>query len=278
MSPSTAQNGAHCRAVEHALNVPPPVEKKEAALGALLRAEAGYESGSGVGDVAAYKPGSVSLPADVVDCPNIFDIAPESARSHLVSFESMLRPLSEVQNLDDTLGPVEPYMDPVLGSDRRQYIAFLEDLDRRGLLSWTQDPKVLCSLFFVKKKPSETGADLRRIVDCRPANRRFAEPPNTVLASPESMSSLEVDESDTLYTSTVDVRDCFYRIRISESFAKYFCLPPIDAADSKCCRHRFVGQVYPCLCALPMGFTWSLWFAQEINRARVVASGMDPHS
>ena len=37
----------------------------------------------------------------------------------------MLRPLSEVQNLDDTLGAVEPYMDQVLGSDRRHYIAFV---------------------------------------------------------------------------------------------------------------------------------------------------------
>ena len=58
----------------------------------------------------------------------------------------MLRPFSEVQNLDDTLGAVEPYMDPVLGSDRRQYIAFLEDLDSRGLLNWSQTLKVFCSV------------------------------------------------------------------------------------------------------------------------------------
>ena len=122
---------------------------KKAALAALLRSEAGYEQASGVGDVASYKQGSVSLPADVSDSPSIFDIAPESALSTLVSFEGMLRPISEVQNFDDTLGAVEPYMDPVLGSDRRQYIAFLEDLDCRGLLTWPQMPKVLCSAFLL---------------------------------------------------------------------------------------------------------------------------------
>ena len=82
------------------------------------------------------------------------------------------------------------------------------------------------------KKPSAaTGADLRMIIDCRPAHRAFKEAPNTVLASPESLATLEVDESDTLFTSTVDVRDCFYRIRIPLGFAEYFALPPVDASD-----------------------------------------------
>ena len=62
------------------------------------------------------------------------------------------------------------------------------------------------------------------IVDCRRANRRFNEPPNMVLASPGSLSTLDVSESDTLYTSTVDVRDSFYRIRIPEKCSEYFAL------------------------------------------------------
>ena len=277
--PSAAQCGALARAEVLASEVPPPVESQKAALSALLRSEAGYEQASGVGDVAVYKQGSVSLPSDVSDAPSVFDISPGSTLRHLEDFDGMLRPLSELQNLDDTLGRVEPYMDPVLGSDRRQYLAFLEDLDRRGLLTWSQNPKVLCSVFFVRKKPSsETGADLRMIIDCRPANRRISDPPNTVLASPESLSSLEVDHADTLYTSTVDVRDCFYRIRVPDWFAEYFALPPIDAADISSTRGRFAGRVFPCIAALPMGFTWSLYIAQEINRARVVASGMPAES
>ena len=73
-----------------------------------------------------------------------------------------------------------------------------------------------------------------------------------VLASPESLSTLEVSESDTLFTSTVDVRDCFYRIRIPEMCSEYSALPPVVASDIRSCKHRFEGRVFPCIAALPM--------------------------
>ena len=95
---------------------------------------------------------------------------------------------------------------------------------------WSQSPKVQCSVFFVRKTASASGADLRMIIDCRPANRRSKDAPNTVLASPESLSQIELDSSDVMYTSTIDVRDCFYRMRIPQEFAEYVALPPIDAS------------------------------------------------
>ena len=272
---SVAQQCAQSRALECASLVPPPEESKEAALGALLRSDGGYDPTSGVGDLATFRQGSVSLPVDVSDSPALAELAPRSTLEKTESLECMLRPQSEVMALDDSLGVVTPYMDPVLGGDRQRYIDFLEDLDSRGLLSWSQQPKVLCSVFFVNKKPSAaTGADLRMIIDCRPANRAFKEAPNTVLASPESLATLEVDESDTLFTSTVDVRDCFYRIRIPLEFAEYFALPPVDASDISSCKGRFPGRVFPCISVLPMGFSWSLWIAQEINRSKVVEAGL----
>ena len=145
---SVAQQCAHAQALECAAMVPPPEEKKEAALSALLRSEAGYESATGVGDLATFRQGSVSLPADVRDSPALADLAPSSTLEKTESLECMLRPTSEVVALDDSLGVVTPYMDPVLGGDRQMYIVFLEDLDSRGLLSWSQQPKVLCSVFF----------------------------------------------------------------------------------------------------------------------------------
>ena len=145
---SVAQQCAHAQALECAAMVPPPEESKEAALSALLRSEAGYESATGVGDLATFRQGSVSLPADVSDSPALADLAPSSTLEKTESLECMLRPTSEVVALDDSLGVVTPYMDPVLGGDRQMYIDFLEDLDSRGLLSWSQQPKVLCSVFF----------------------------------------------------------------------------------------------------------------------------------
>ena len=144
---SVAQQCAQSQALECAAMVPPPEESKEAALSALLRSEAGYDSAAGVGDLAAFRQGSVSLPADVSDSPALADLAPSSALEKTESLECMLRPTSEVMALDDSLGVVTPYMDPVLVSDRQCYIVFLEDLDSRGLLSWSQQPKVLCCVF-----------------------------------------------------------------------------------------------------------------------------------
>ena len=101
--------------------------------------------------------------------------------------------------LDDSVGSVEFYVDPTLGSNAREYARLLNDLDQRGLLVWSQAPKVQCYVFVVaRKKPSAFGAYLRMIIDCRLANRRFREPPNTVLASPESVARMESSGEDTL--------------------------------------------------------------------------------
>ena len=117
------------------------------------------------------------------------------------------------------------------------------------------------------------------IVDCRTANRSFKELPSTVLASPESLARIELGESDTVNVSTIDVGYGFvYRIRIPQHVADYFALPPLDASLVVSCKGKFEGLVWPCVAALPMGFSWSLWFAQEINRAQVLLAGMPSES
>ena len=104
---------------ESALLVEPPTESRQAALTALLKATAGYSSLDGIGDIATYEAGAVSLPAGVHDSPSIEELAPGNASTYLDRFDSMLRPPSEVQEMDDSMGNVRPYMDPKLqGSER----------------------------------------------------------------------------------------------------------------------------------------------------------------
>ena len=120
---------------------------------------------------------------------------------------------------------------------------------------------------------------LQMIVDCRPANRRFNEPPSTVLASPKSLSRVELGECDTLNSSTIyDVRSCFDHIRISQHVAEYVAIPPLDASLVDSCKGNLGGLVWPCVAALPIGFSWSLWFALDINRAQVQSAGMPAES
>ena len=177
--------------------------------------------------------------------------------------------------MDDSNGNVRPYMDPILQGSEKKYASFINDLDKRGLLRWTQTPRVQVSVFFVRKKSANS---LRMIIDCRPTNRHFADPPSCVLAPPESLARMEVDPEDSLFVSTIDVKDCFYIIKIDQRFSEHFALPPLDASLIDSCKGKYTGLVWPCIAVLPMGFSWSLFFAQEINRDQVVRAGMTAES
>ena len=126
---------------------------------ALLKATPDYGASEpgGIGDIATFETGAVSLPDDVHSSPSISAPCPASTSHHLEGFESMLRPLSEVREMDDSIGKVIPYQDQNLAESERLYVRFVNDLDRRGLLCWSQAPKVQCSCFFVRKKPSVAG-------------------------------------------------------------------------------------------------------------------------
>ena len=154
-----AQDSAVDRAIDCASVVEAPTEGSKAALSALLKATSGYgavDSG-GIGDIATFETGAVGLPDDVRFSPSISAVCPASASHYLEEFESMLRPPSEVREMDDSIGKVVPCQDQKLAGSERLYARFVNDLDRRGLLCWSQSPKVQCSCFFVRKKPSASG-------------------------------------------------------------------------------------------------------------------------
>ena len=77
-----------------------------------------------------------------------------------------------------------------------------------------------------------------------------------------------------------DVDNCFHRIRIDEDLGQYFCLPSFFTAQEL----NLVGQtmhgrvlekgdrVRVCCASLPMGFGWSLYFAQKINERKMSES------
>eukprot|EP00959_Pyramimonas_sp_CCMP1952_P127177 2660314-Pyramimonas_sp.AAC.1 len=67
-----------------------------------------------------------------------------------------------------------------------------------------------------------------------------------------------------------DVKDCFHRMRIDSALSQYFCLPPVKAgafgvSEVEGTKVRASTAIYPCWQVLPMGFSWSLYFAQRAN-------------
>lgn len=250
----------------------------------LLRGRVGYELDPANPNLAPYKEGSVSLPGDVKGAPMVRDLLPEEDQAMLDGFDQrMLREREEFEQLS-AASTIKPYMDPALQRNKRRYKRFLQDLQGRGLLHFTRQPQEFVGVFFVKKK---SGA-LRLIIDARPANRRFRDPPGVHLCTAEGLARIEVEMAEAggddlpadvqhdleVWLGTADISDCFHRLRIDPVFASYFCLPPVTAREARLTELRGEelcpsAQVWPCLAALPMGFSWSLYFAQRAGEHQV---------
>jgi len=301
-APSRAQEEVQSRALARAKAVspPPPDLSGETALRGLLKGRDDY-SCSDV-KVASFRLDRVALPTDVARCPMLKDIAPADVKGALDNLEQeVLLPDREAQALLDAHG-IAPYWDPGLTRSRCRYRQLLVELDRRGLLHWSQQPAEEVGIFFVAK----TNGKLRMIVDCRRSNLRFRRPPGVSLCTSETFGRIEIevdasyDDRDLrevaadplrstlpVHLGKADVKDCFYRMRIDPEFSRYFALKgvsPQEAADvwGRAGRSQAGGRAvptgvpddtwYPCLAALPMGCTWSLWMAQRTDE-HVVSQG-----
>jgi hypothetical protein len=111
---------------------------------------------------------------------------------------------------------------------------------------------------------------LRLIVDARASNLHFQNPPGVVMAGPEVFANMEVAHTGQLFIAETDIDNCFYRLRIDENYGRYFSLPGVKASDFGITHVAgdLVGpdeRIYPCLAVLPMGHTWSLYYAQNVS-------------
>ena len=114
----------------------------------LLRAHSGYqdEPEAGVGGLATFKQGNVSLPTSSANSPLLRSLVSDKASTHLDDISSMLN------NSDDIaaagLSVPQLYMDPVLGRRGDAYNEFIKDLSRRGMIRFSRRPKGHVTVFF----------------------------------------------------------------------------------------------------------------------------------
>ena len=241
-------------------------------MSALLHARPSeYEGGLGKKATAPYKVGSVSLPEASGASPFLETVLPSDARNLLCEFEThMLRGVSELLELRDHAPVLAPHMDPVLAKDHGKYVGFVRELFGKGVLQWTTRPAEFVGLFFVPKKDGK----IRLIVDARLSNQHFRNPPGVVMAGPEVFANLEVPDGSNVWCAETDIKDCFYRLRIGEDYGRYFSLPGVTAKSFGVThvQGRAVSPsdvIFPCLAVLPMGHTWSLYFAQRVSEHQV---------
>ena len=245
---------------------------QEAALRELLHGQDGYAEPSVPASLAPFKLELISLPQDLRGAPRAEDLLPLEDRRYLEVQERMLR--SDLGSVDEQ--PSKPYWDPALRHNPRNYRKFIQKLHSIEYLEYTLSPSQHAGVFFVWKSDKQK---IRMIVDARPANSEFVDPPGVSLSTAETFAKFEVDSVSAelgddfgLYVGLSDVKDCFHRIKQPRWLSKHFCFLPIEARHvgmTGCwLEGRQLGSndlIYPMPGSLCMGFTWSLFFAQRIN-------------
>ena len=155
---------------------PPPSDapSSEAALRELLRGRSVYDETSSNVTLAPFRLEQVSLPQAAGQSPELREILPDHALSYLEGYqERMLRPNSEVRDLEEQVGHIQTYTDPALTRNRRVYCKFIRKLDSLKLLRYTRCPGEFVGVFFVWKKGKKS---IRMILDARRSNRRWHPP------------------------------------------------------------------------------------------------------
>ena len=101
--------------------------------------------------------------------------------------QRLLRDISDVQRLIDEHGDIRPYVDPLLSSSRRHYVAFCRRMMKAGLCRPSFNMEETVGIFFVWKKGRQK---MRVILDARRTNRRFLPSPPVSLMTAEGLQAL----------------------------------------------------------------------------------------
>ena len=161
-------------------------------------------------------------------------------------------------------------------------------LANKGLITFRRKIKERIGLFFVKKKTPEW---IRMVIDARRVNASHREPPCTRLSTPRSFLDLQLepthDGSPLAFGIEADVNDCFYNY-FTEALASWFGIDrpgtlgfwrqqgwmPTQLFDDDLGGFHALSDdttVYPVFRGLCMGWSWSLFFANE--SVNFIASG-----
>ena len=209
---------------------PPSVtESGEAALRRLLasRASGGHSTTSddpAPGSLTVFQSSRVARPQDGSKAPNLVRLLSSSARSFLdTSKQRMLRPVSEVADMETRLGPAGRHVDPVFQHSWRRYVGFNRDLVKAGSVGFAGTAVAHIGLFFVAKNAGVQ----RFIIDARASNRHFLNPPSGPLVEFQGAH----EDVQNFFVGSADVKNAFHQMRISEWLQLFSALPAVLASE-----------------------------------------------
>ena len=261
----------------NAFGKPPPGACCQGALNALRAPASGYVNPkAGVGDVVGMKLLALSLPSGTIAGVDLAGVLRGRLREMVSDYESwLLQDAGAWAALADVATQVRPYNDPSL-HNRGAYLEFLGHLRKCGVLGHTSSCRGRVGAFTVAKRPKLVDNRVverqRLVLDCRQVNLQFRPPPLTELGSLASLTELELEGGQTLYTAGADIQDCFYACNLPAGMGQFFCLlhdlspeEGVEVFGGSIDEFREMDRISPCITVLPMGFNWSFYLVQQLH-------------
>ena len=151
---------------------------------------------------------------------------------------------------------------PKVMIDPKRYPELIQLLLERGVIGvQKQKPKVINGMFAVEKDETKQ----RLIFDGRRANLYFEIPAKPELPHPGILTQLTKEESEDLYVGKTDLDNFYHRILLPTWVQQYFGLPKVKLGKN---------WVYPYMKSVPMGWSHSVFIAQEIHSHVVRLAGL----
>jgi len=167
-------------------------------------------------------------------------------------------------------GAVSYERPPRFHGPKREYFRLIERLRDAGMIDFSVRPKVVNGLFGVPKGDKQ----IRLIIDARPANSVFPEPPSVRLPTPDLMARVRARPGHRFFVAKSDVSDFYHRLRLPRWMSEYFALPGVRAGDIGLSdRYGDDTIIYPTCLTLPMGWSHSVFVAQSAHEW--LLSGID---
>ena len=212
--------------------------------------------------VYASKHCAVPLVAERVALPQVaatadlVSLLPSEVASRYMNPRSLLKPSVDPADV--------PKVRSKVSSD--VLLKLVKRLHGIGMVTFLRRVHVVNGIFGVKKDIDK----IRLILDARPANAHFVEPPKVELCTPDLISRLVASTPLPVYVFKMDQDNFYHRFRLPGWLVPYFAIPAVRAGDLGPEVYEKFGfgpeeHVFPCFLTLPMGWSHSVYVAQTAH-------------
>ena len=269
---------------------PPAGLNADAALQEICSSKDLYAQKADV-KVAAFDITKIKVLKRQLEPKDTISLGTDEVRHYLQSPEELIvRPSWELEAADFKVDLPEPFWSPELRRSLKRRIELYGKLRDANLLTFRRRRRARAGIFTVMKKDGMQ----RLIVDARQANACHYTPPKARLSTPSGILAVDFSEVsmensgfggvagdwDPPSGEAGDVGDCFYNFQVpfmaswfafddrftTQQLLEFGLMPDavFDEERGVDTPVREGETLFPCFGGMPMGWSWSLFFANEV--------------